>query len=567
MTTLALVPALEPEQRSLEWLERHQVVWDRASGVLPSIIIGVYRRASTMGQIGGYRQQNMIDDMTDVVLRKGPAYGVIVFDEGNRSGTTLSGRAVAQRMIAALERGIIQGIAAPDVKRLCRDEWLGGGREMARALRKQRGILILDRGDELNLRKRFHLKAFMHELKQASDEIGEITYTMYSGIVARARRTAEGKVEPMFRGPAPYGYRHVECRDEHGEVIRNRGVPRRTLEKNPLHAHGIELLIELLNSESSINRVAIKLNQAMVGADIHTGEYSHGWTGQRVRGLLDNPAFHGVYHPVRERKSDIWEDFDEIDVAIGVPQLQYWTETEAQQWLEKFSPRLIRRPRLFERPFIGVLVCSACKGLMQSAGHHGYRCRYDQATRQARRTPCNAPQVIAPVSVEAALRGLFAENIGRIASAVVAEHQRQLTEQVDDPVLSALVVLDQQEASLLDLVQGGTMSDQLRQRYAWIQGERARLQAKQARQGSNVRLTDEQVAFVQNQHLHEHPLDVYDEFSPAQQAELWRMLGVTVAIYRTRGRGKWASYRAEIQGESLSERSIWILQSFVTGAA
>jgi hypothetical protein len=204
---------------------------------------------------------------------------------------------------------------------------------------------------------------------------------------------------------------------------------------------------------------------------------------------------------------------------------------------------------------------------MQSAGHHGYRCRYDQATRQARRTPCNAPQVIAPVSVEAALRGLFAENIGRIASAVVAEHQRQLTEQVDDPVLSALVVLDQQEASLLDLVQGGTMSDQLRQRYAWIQGERARLQAKQARQGSNVRLTDEQVAFVQNQHLHEHPLDVYDEFSPAQQAELWRMLGVTVAIYRTRGRGKWASYRAEIQGESLSERSIWILQSFVTGAA
>lgn len=563
--TLSIVLTAEPEPRTPAWLEHHQVVWDQTSGVLPTIIIGVYRRASTLGQVTGYRQQTMIDDMTDVVLRKGPAYGVIVFDEGNRSGTTLSGRAVAQRMIASLERGIIQGIAAPDVKRLCRDEWLGGGREMARALRKQRGILILDRGDELNLRKRFHLKAFMHELKQASDEIGEITYTMYSGIVARARQTAEGKVEPMFRGPAPYGYRHVDCRDEHGDIIRNRGVVRRTLEKNPEHAQGMELLIDLLKSESSINQVAIKLNRALIGADIHTGAYSHGWTGQRIRGLLQNPAFAGLWRPVRQRKSDIWDDFDEIDVTTTVPYLAYWSDIEAQQWLEKFSPKLIRRPRLFERPFIGVLVCSNCQGLMQSAGYHGYRCRYDQAARQSRRTPCTKPQVIAPATAHAALRTLFADNCPRLAATLVTEHQRQVMERADDPVLSALAVLDQQEEALLDLVQGGTMSEKARQRYAWIQGERVRLRAKQARQATIVRLSDDDIALFTQ--LSEHPLDVYDEFTPGQQAEVWRKMGIQVAIHRTRGRGKWATFRAEIVGESLSERSIWILHALVTGRA
>jgi hypothetical protein len=451
------------------------------------------------------------------------------------------------------------------VKRLCRDEWLGGGREMARALRKQRGILILDRGEELNLRKRFHLKAFMHELKQASDEIGEITYTMYSGIVARARQTAEGKVEPMFRGPAPYGYRHVDCRDANGDTIRNRGVVRRTLEKHPGHARGMELMIELLRTESSINRVAIKLNQGLVAADMHTSEYSHGWTGDRIRSLLRNPAFHGKWVPVRERKSDIWEDFDEIDVSVDVPHLTYWTETDARQWLEKFSPKLIRRPQLFARPFIGVLLCSNCKGLMQSAGHHGYRCRYSTALRQHRRTPCTNPQSLAPVTVHVAMRGLFEENIGKIAATLVEEHQRQLSAQVDDPVVAALAVLDQQEDQLLDLVQGGKMSDKARQRYAWIQEERQRLQAKQAKAATVVRLTDEQVALFSK--MSEHPLDVYDELTTAQQAEVWRLMGVKVAIYRTRGRGKWATFRSEIQGDSLSEGSIWILQSFVTGVA
>jgi hypothetical protein len=559
--------------RTLEWLEEHNVIWDRSNGILPSIILGVYRRMSTLGQATGYRQQSMIEDMTDVVLGLGPVYGVIIFDEGNRSGQELAKRKVALAMIKALEQGIIDGIATPDAKRLSRDQYLGGGREIVAAVRRRKAMLVLGRGDVVNLRNYRERKLFERELRDASDEIGEIRQTMYSGWAARARWVAEGKVEPMFRGPAPFGYQHVDCLDQYGEVIRHRGVARRTLAKLNQDAAGMARMIELFNSQRSLNMVARILNREGHARRVHKGAYSEGWTGQRLRAVLNNPVFYGVWRAIREKESDLWDDFDEADLVHPVPHLAYWTEQQARDWLEKFTPQVARRQRVHERPFLGILLCTGCDGLMISAGYHGYRCRRDHVQRQGMASDlCPAPQTLSADQAAMLLRGLFIANIRQAAQRIVEEHERQRAEVANDPVADELAVLDSQETALLDLVMerasrprdiwGGTQTE-LKRRYERIQERRAVLLERQERQQTVVRLSEDQVALITD--LRDATGEVYDGLAPNQQAELWRLLNVKVQIRRLGGRGITTRYQAEIVGsESLSEDSIWITHDYLT---
>jgi Recombinase len=552
--------------RTRAWLEEHHVVWDESTGILPSVILGVYRRMSTLGQATGYRQQSMIDDMTGIVLAKGPAFGVIVFDEGNRSGQVLANRKVALAMIKALEHGDIDGIATPDAKRLSRDQYLGGGREIVLAVRQRKAMLMLGRGDIVNLRNYRERKQFERELRDASDEVGEIRQTMYSGWAARARWVAEGKVEPMWKGPAPFGYRHVDCLDQYGEVIRNRGVARRTLAKNSADEPGVARLIELLKSERSINTVARILNAEDVARRVHQGAYSHGFTGDRLRHLLDNPVYYGVWKAVREKESDLWDDFEEADLTRAVPHLAYWTEQQARDWLEKFTPQVSSRERVHARPFLGILECNACGSVMTSAGYHGYRCRRAAQQRQGIvRDLCADPQTVRATVAAAQLRGLFGVNIGRAAAMIVEEHQRQEAQAKADPVADELAVLESQEASLLDLAMGGAMTPQVKKRFDWLRERRAHLLEQQARQQTVVRLSESQVAQISA--LSSAPLEIYDALSANEQAEIWRLLKVKVRITHVGGRGGSARYTSEIVGESDMATGIWIVQSYLTRSA
>jgi hypothetical protein len=551
--------------RTRAWLEEHHVIWDETSGVLPQIILGVYRRMSTLGQATGYRQQSMIEDMTGVVLSKGSVFGVIVFDEGNRSGQVLANRKVALAMIRALEDGSIDGIATPDAKRLSRDQYLGGGREIVRAVRQRKAMLMLGRGDIVNLRNYRERKAFERDLRDASDEIGEIRQTMYSGWAARARGVADGKVEPMFRGPAPFGYEHVDCLDEYGQVIRNRGLPRRTLRKYDIDAEGMARMIELFNTEKSINLVARKLNREGIARRVHRSAYSHGWTGDRLRGLLGNPAFHGVWRAVRNKESDLWDDFDEADLSYPVPHLAYWTEAQAREWLEKFTPAVAQRARVYERPLLGILVCSSCGGPMTAAGKHGYRCR--RAVQQGQgivRGLCAEPQLLSATQAAEQLRGLFGANIKLAAEQIAAEHQRQLDQAQADPIAEELDLLENQEANLLDLARG-KITAQMQKRFDWILERRGQLLERQQRQQSLVRLSNAQVAQIAR--LSESPLEVYDSLEPNQQAELWRLLGVHVVVRRLKRAGPYTRYQAEIVDNQLTEASIWITWSYLGDAA
>ncbi|HKD00450.1 MAG TPA: recombinase family protein [Methylomirabilota bacterium] len=553
--------------RTQDWLEEHDVVWDRTTGVLPTIVLGVYRRMSTLGQATGYRQQSMIEDMTGVVLAKGPAFGVIVFDEGNRSGTVLANRKVALAMIRALDQGVIDGIATPDAKRLSRDQYLGGGREIVLAVRQRKAMLMLGRGDVVNLRNYRERKLFERELRDASDEVGEIRQTMYSGWAARARKVVEGKVEPMFRGPAPFGYCLVECRDEYGDVVRNRGVPRRTLAKLDEDAPGIARMIELFNDEQrSINMVARRLNREGIGRRIHKSAYSHGFTGDRLRGILENPTYYGVWKAIREKSSDLWDDFDEADLTTAVPHLAYWTERQARDWLDKFTPVVGKRARIYDRPFLGLLLCATCGGLLVGAGAHGYRCRYENQQKQGIvKGMCAEPQNLSAPRAAEALRELFGRNIAIAAKLIVDEHERQKAEAKVDPIADELALLARQEKDLIALVMGRGLEGEAKRSYDWIVERRQQLLERQARQQVVVRLSDEQVAFVAD--LSQSPLEIYDGLTPNEQAELWRLLKVQVKIWRTSGRGVAAKYAAAIVGgaESLTETGVWLVQSYVTG--
>lgn len=551
--------------RTLEWLEAHNVEWDRSTGILPSIILGVYRRMSTLGQATGYRQQSMIDDMTGVVLSKGPQFGIIVFDEGNRSGQVLAKRKVALAMIRALEQGDIDGIATPDAKRLSRDQYLGGGREIVLVVRQRKAMLVLGRGDVVNLRNYRERKQFERDLRDASDEVGEIRQTMYLGWAARARSVAEGKVEPMWKGPAPYGYQHVDCVDEQGDVIRNRGVARRTLAKYDVDAQGIARMMDLFGSEYSLNTIARILNREGYGRRVHKGALSKGWTGQRVRGLLENPVYYGVWRAVRTKSSDLWDDFEEADLQAPVPHLAYWSEQQARDWCGKFVGPVARRVRIHERPFVGLLLCSGCNQAMISGGYHGYRCRYENPQKQGIIAgACPSPQTLSANQAARHLRGLWVENIGRVARDITEEHERQKAEVMADPIGDELVLLESQEANLLDLAMGGTMSAQMRKRYEWIQERRQQLIVQRERIGTIVRLNDSQIAQVVA--MSAAPGEIYDDLTPNQQAELWRLANVKVRITHVGGRGCNTRYRAEIaDSQSLTESSIWICTSYLTG--
>src|SRR5262245_6062395 len=98
--------------------------------------IGSYRRVSTKNQIDNDRYLRAFADMADVIARHGGT--PITYDEGGhgRSGATLRGRKVFVAMLADVEAGVLDGIAAPDVRSLSRGEWLIDGKMIADMLIK-----------------------------------------------------------------------------------------------------------------------------------------------------------------------------------------------------------------------------------------------------------------------------------------------------------------------------------------------------------------------------------------------------------------------------------------------
>src|SRR5713226_7967108 len=95
------------------------------------VTIGLIIRKSTVRQVGNYRSESQAELAERLEAR---GYAVRAYDEQGTSGADLAKRKVATQMLDDLKRGVIQGIAAYDVKRLTRDEFGIDGGTIARRI-------------------------------------------------------------------------------------------------------------------------------------------------------------------------------------------------------------------------------------------------------------------------------------------------------------------------------------------------------------------------------------------------------------------------------------------------
>src|SRR6266851_1401280 len=124
-------------------LDYRSVIWDRVRHPgLPEVVLAGYRRGSTPNQRTGHRYLESAEDVVRWGLLQGPEYGVILFDEGTRSGRSIAGRKQMPVLLDYLRAGAIQGIVTEDVKRLTRDQTGIDGLEIARVLQERHGILV-----------------------------------------------------------------------------------------------------------------------------------------------------------------------------------------------------------------------------------------------------------------------------------------------------------------------------------------------------------------------------------------------------------------------------------------
>ena len=188
-------------------LDYRSVIWDRVRHPgLPEIVLAGYRRSSTPNQRTGHRYLESAEDVVRWGLLQGPEYGVILFDERTRSGSSIAGRKQLPVLLGYLRAGAVQGIVAEDIKRLTRDQTGIDGLEIAHVLREGRGILVT-RKRRYDLRNIRDFEDFQENVLAAGDERREIRDILYEGQEDRAKRVLRGLAAPMFRRWPVVGYR------------------------------------------------------------------------------------------------------------------------------------------------------------------------------------------------------------------------------------------------------------------------------------------------------------------------------------------------------------------------
>lgn len=446
--------------------------------------IGVYRRVSTVKQLDNERFESSLEDMTEYVQRFG--YDVVPYDEGARSGAHLSNRKVASQMLADLKKGVIDGIAAPDVSRFTRGEWMEDGRQIAKALLSVRGLLIT-RDGFLDLRRPRDLERYQEELVHAARERRRIARRFWEGHYDRARKAADGVPgEPPFaRHRTMLGYRLEILMDEHGQPrITRRGQVKKKLAKNPERKRDMAMLIDALNVCHTTAELYASLRRSGVkGPSTATPD---GWVSRDLRCLLRSPLHRGVWHFVRTmgEEATVWfgldprqDEFDPSQVMREVPELAYWTAAQADAWERKFfvSHRPSRGRTAFDHPLLGLLRCPGCHELMLGKGKFGYICPgYNKRI-------CEAPVIVRESTAQTILLQLLPEMQAQLND-LRDETRAWLRERNDGGLEVQMEALANRERRLLDLYEASTdPPETFKERLAAIARERKQLLDQQAK--------------------------------------------------------------------------------------
>jgi len=327
---------------------------------------------------------------------------VIPFDEQAISGTDLNKRKLLLDMLDRLDKGLADGLAYYDIKRLTRNPWGIDAGVIARRLVGQRAVFVTN-ARIFRLWQESDLLAFQFECLLAGIEVRSIRDTFWRGIFKRV------ETEMMHMGKAAIGYR---VRHEVERKSNGREYDHKSLEKDPLQAEMMDTVIQLLDECHSLGEVCRRLNQAgqlLAARGERRGQLIVPWKPNTLRRMFENPLYGGTFTFGRfsRRRSPIWEEHRFTHFDHAVPELAYWTQAQVLRWRDKFKPTGSfvpqSRARKYVRGLIGVLACVECGRPMVSAGRLGYQCR------AANNEPglCPRPQVLGEGPALRALRALL----------------------------------------------------------------------------------------------------------------------------------------------------------------
>jgi hypothetical protein len=520
------------------------VEWDRERHPeRPEVILGGYRRGSTYGQKDGWRFQETLGDLKALVFAKG--WGVLLFDEGIKSGQSIAAREKMPVLLDYLRAGLLHGIVAPDIKRLTRDTTMVDGIEIARVLQARRGMLVTGRRI-WDLRDRFDQQAYRREVFQAGEEIISIRNTFYEGMEDRAQAVVRGDAPPFFRGPAAVGYRSVVCYwpKQTGEgapkwvteelkgtgPMTHRGVVIRTWVKDDAMGATLEAVHEELLRQPTIGEVARALNMRGIASPwrIRGADQRYGWSAKLIRQILKHPIYWGrwqwIYH--QSEDTDLWWSFDG-GLHADFPALAYWTEAEAAEFrtrfVDNYSPR---RQSKYAHPWVGLGACLGCGGAFIGAGR-------DQTTKgqgaklrcPEYRTPERCPAG-APFMIEDGIRRALDAHFPDVVVQLEGLRDRALTQAAQlkaNPVAAQLEALDRRERGLLALAEDpSSVTPQMRTEFREISEARVALQQRLGEAQATDALLARAAALAD---LLEHDtVAVYEQLEEVDKAVLWRLL-------------------------------------------
>jgi hypothetical protein len=502
------------------------------------ILVGLIVRNSTARQVGNYRSESQAD-LADRLQARG--YAVRAYDEQGTSGASLAKRKVATQMLDDLKRGIIQGIAAYDVKRLTRDEFGVDGGTIARRIVEAGGRFITwDK--EYDLRNDEDLLQFQFQCFIAGIDWRNIRNTVWSGIFKKLEQ------EPMFLRP-PLGYMTVYVPDSQtGRILKHP-------EKDPNCAATMLQLEQALDECTTLRDVVRRLTTAGVARPIFRGRGGETtvWTTQTIRYMLKNPIYTGTYvfgRFVETRgRSTVWNKFalgengEYREFVHHVPELAYWEPARVRRWQRRFSQGagIYTRRRKYPHPLLGVLQCSNCHQRMTGSGKDTYVCPASNTGGPRRDGPmCEQPQWLTGRIAMVLLRTVLPE-VMFSAQELAAEATRQADRRTPSVAEQRLSYLEERARKLADdYVEMETPSEALKQKLQEIQREINTLRV-QAAEEHDERIADQELA-AGLATLVSQPMKLFDALPEETQARIYQILFRGVHVNCT-GRGTGARWR------------------------
>jgi hypothetical protein len=531
------------------------VIWDRARHPgLPEIVLGGYRRGSASNQRTGHRYLESAEDVVRWGLLQGPEYGVILFDEGTRSGSSIAGRKQMPVLLDYLRAGAVQGIVTEDIKRLTGDQTGIDGLEIARVLQERRGIL-LTRRRRYDLRNGRDFEDFQESVLAAGEERREIRDTFYEGQEDRAKRVLRGLAAPMFRRWPVVGYRwanvfakspdvlsadDLQCERAwtliaNGHPMASRGVIQKTYTKCDVCGPWVEAVRRELNAgHMTLSAVAAALNKAGIKSPWKSKGRggAAAWSGQLLIQMILDPTYYGLWQWVKNPSAsvDVWLSIKPT-YSKAFPELAYWSDREAQEWKARYvDSRVPMKHRITEHPLVGLVACWECGDpfLAAGSGHHvpsrpshkpeGGKLR----CRNARNGKCAKPVYIDEGRVWTVLDAIFPSFVRRVGN-VRERAERHVANQKPDVKLSQLEALDRREAGLIALAGAGqeSVTPMMRTELERIKRQRLKLQQKLAAVPSSRTLT-EHTAMLSSSRA-DDPIEIYSAVTYPERAALWRL--------------------------------------------